>query len=121
MGNWTEWRGVLRLNEYPAHIGFWCPGCNTLHVFDERWKFDGNYEEPTFTPSLRTSSGHYVTGAPRQPDGKCGWCESAKARGVESICGVCHLNVHKGKLMFHMDCTHSMRGQAVPMTKPEDV
>lgn len=116
MGIWTEWRGVLRLNEYPQHIGFYCPACKTLHVFDERWTFNGNYECPTFTPSLRTSSGHYVAGSRRQPDGNCGICEKAKERGVRSICGVCHLNVIDGKIQFHADCTHAMAGSVIEMT-----
>jgi hypothetical protein len=107
---------MLRLNEYPAHIGFYCPACEMLHVFDERWKFDGNFEKPTFTPSLRTSSGHYVAGSQKRPDGKCGICENAKERGVQSICGVCHLNVTKGSIQFHADCTHGMAGQTVAMT-----
>ena len=34
---------------------FWCPGCNTEHNFDVRdgeWEFDGDWEKPTFSPSL---------------------------------------------------------------------
>jgi hypothetical protein len=121
VGVWLEWRGVLRLNEYPQHIGFYCPACKTLHVFDERWTFDGDYDQPTFTPSLRTSSGHYVAGSQRRPDGKCGICESAKERGVQSICGMCHLNVTKGRVTFHADCTHDMAGQTAAMVaKPDD-
>lgn len=106
MGNWTEWRGVLRLNADPQHIGFWCPACEHLHVFDERWKFDGDYDHPTFTPSLRTTSGHYCPGSRRMANGSCGICVSAQERGVRSICGVCHLNVTKGQIFYHPDSTH---------------
>ena len=38
----------------------WCPGCKQLHVIDveqpnhlgAKWQFDGNAEQPTFTPSI---------------------------------------------------------------------
>lgn len=118
MGAWLEWRGVLRPNEYPQHIGFWCPGCKTLHVFDERWKFNGDYNEPTFTPSLRTSTGHYVQGVQLRADGKCDYCERAKEHGRKSICGVCHVNVDKGRIIFHADCTHHFAGKIAPLTLP---
>jgi hypothetical protein len=121
MGNWTGWRGVLRINEDPQHIGFWCPGCETLHVYDERWKFDGNYDVPTFTPSLRTSTGHYVQGTPRMPDGRCGTCVRAQERGVKTICRMCHLFVTKGLIHFCRDSTHPMAGMTnVPMTVRDD-
>jgi len=121
VGNWLAWRGVVRLNEYAPHRGFWCPACKTLHVFDERWNFDGKFEAPTFTPSLVTRTGHYVQGMKLQPDGKCGFCERARVRGRPSICGICHLNVTAGQIIYHNDCTHSMRGQKVPMVaKDED-
>lgn len=109
MGAWLPWRGVLRPNEHAPHLGFWCPACETLHVFDERWHFDGNYERPTFTPSLKISSGHHVQGMQLRPDGKCGICESARERGVRSICGICHINVTAGQIFYHPDCTHAMR------------
>lgn len=34
---------------------FWCPGCQETHTFDVRdgeWEFDGDWENPTFSPSL---------------------------------------------------------------------
>jgi len=120
MGAWLEWRGLIRPNEHAAHRGFWCPACRTLHVMDERWTFDGNYESPTFTPSLSSKTGHYVGGAQLQSDGKCGICESAKERGVRSICCVCHLNLTAGQIIFHADCTHELAGRTVPMTRPPE-
>jgi hypothetical protein len=115
---WLLWRGVLRLNEDPQHVGFWCPGCKTLHIFDERWKMDpkSTFEKPTFAPSLVTSKGHHVAGAPKRPDGKCGRCEDAKERGKPTICGRCHLWVRNGEIEFLADCTHELRGTKVAMT-----
>ena len=97
-------------------IGFWCPGCKTTHIYDERWKFNGNYEKPSFTPSLRITTGHYVQGIRLRDDGKCGMCESAKERGVPTYCSVCHLYATDGKLHFCADCTHELAGKLnIPM------
>lgn len=40
---------------------FHCPGCNTTHTFDVRegeWTFDGDWENPTFSPSLALPNCH---------------------------------------------------------------
>jgi len=29
-----------------------CPGCKHYHVFDQRWTFNGDFDKPTFTPSM---------------------------------------------------------------------
>lgn len=121
MGVWTEWRGVLRVNADPQHLGFWCPGCKEMHVFAvPRWQFNGNYDRPTFTPSLKLSMGHHVTGVQLRPDGKCQWCEDAKEDGHESLCGICHLIMTDGQIAFCGDSTHPLAGKTVAMTvRPE--
>ena len=86
-----------------------CPGCGGTHYFRIRqtpgdnpdkphpqWGFDGNYEKPTFTPSM------LVTGL---------WAE----RGKE-IKQICHSFLENGEWRFLADCTHSMAGRKhVPM------
>lgn len=76
---------------------FWCPGCDSWHRFDVgshgnlSWKFNGDMEWPTFTPSL-----HY-------PD------------------VVCHLTLTDGMIKFHGDSTHALKCQTVPLPDiPED-
>ena len=120
MGAWLPWRGVLRPNEDPQHLGFWCPACEQLHVYDERWRFDGNWDKPSFAPSLRTSCGHYVPNTPRMPDGRCGWCVRAEEHGRPSICRMCHLFVTEGKIIFCPDCSHDLRGQTVEMVARDE-
>lgn len=69
---------------------FRCPGCNTNHTFDVsdgEWSFDGDWDNPTFSPSLNLL-----------PQG-----------------GRCHLFVKKGIIEFLGDCRHSLCGQKVPM------
>lgn len=46
---------------------FYCPACKSYHHFDAgnkegpTWTFDGNWEKPTFAPSLKylRSGGHF--------------------------------------------------------------
>jgi hypothetical protein len=69
---------------------FYCPGCGVDHTFDVRegeWTFDGDWENPTFNPSLNLI-----------PQG-----------------GFCHLFVKNGIIQYLNDCGHHLRGQDVPM------
>lgn len=81
---------------------FTCPGCQFSHVAaiandffpnGSCWSFDGNQEAPTFTPSLKNN-----------------WDE-----GEDRVPKCCHLNITKGQLVFHGDCTHALAGKTVPM------
>lgn len=74
--------------------GFHCPGCGHGHSFRvtgdssrPQWAFNGDVEKPTFTPSLL-----YEDPATR-----------------------CHSNVTDGKITFHGDCHHAMKGQTVEL------
>jgi len=70
---------------------FWCPACRELHYYntDPRespvWRFDGNMEAPSFSPSLL-----YV-------DRRC------------------HLYVSLGRIVYCSDCAHSFAGKTVEM------
>lgn len=79
------------------HVGyvFWCPGCEEAHQYDHRWKFNGNLESPTFTPSLLVRWTHHENG-----------------KDVEKRC---HSFVTDGQIRFLNDCTHALKGQTVPI------
>lgn len=62
-----------------------------MHKLPDSWNFDGNLEEPTYTPSFKHS----------------GW--------VGGKVGVCHYILTSGVLNFCGDCTHAMAGQPVPL------
>jgi hypothetical protein len=69
-------------------FSFLCPGCGERHALVEgRWAFNGDYERPTFTPSVLVSG-----------DG-----------------AVCHSFVTDGRIQFLSDCTHSLAGQTVEL------
>jgi hypothetical protein len=83
---------------------FYCPGCEHAHIFytayadqkdkgKPRWDFDGNLESPTFTPSLLNT-------CEKHPDPK-------QRR--------CHLNLTAGKIYYHADSAHDLKGQTVDL------
>lgn len=92
-----------------------------MHVVSSGWAFDGNYDAPTFTPSVLVRSGHHV---PEWEPGDhcwCTWNADAAARGEKPApfeCSVCHLFVRAGQIQFLSDCTHPLAGKTVPMVAP---
>ena len=64
----------------------WCPACEEMHVLPDSWKFDGNLDVPTFSPSFKHTS------------------------GPKDARTICHYTLMGGVLNFCGDCTHAMRG-----------
>ena len=58
----------------------------------DTWDFDGNYDSPTFSPSMLSNSGQ---SDPDRP--------------------LCHSFLQQGQWHFLGDCTHDLAGQTVPM------
>lgn len=116
-------RGVLRVIA-GGLVAFRCPGCKELHQVRvegygrPRWGFNGDYERPTFTPSVRVRTGHYVPG---HENGPC-WCTYAKEHPEDDDsfkCSICHSFVTDGHIRFLDDCTHDLRGKVVPLPDPD--
>lgn len=63
----------------------WCPACEQMHPLPDTWTFDGNLEQPTFSPSFRQL---------RVRDGKD-----------------CHYNIEAGEIVWHADSWHSRTGR----------
>ena len=111
-------RGVLRTIE-GDQLGFWCPGCEEMHVVrvpphPHAWGFNGDYDRPTFTPSVLVTSGHYAP----DWDGKACWCTYYRDHpdaDVDFVCYRCHSYVTDGKIQFLGDCTHALAGQTVEL------
>jgi len=77
-----------------------CPACEVYHVFackmgDGRagWFFNGDYERPTFAPSMYSVARN--TG-----------------EGIEEVC---HSFVRDGLIEYLSVCTHAMAGQTVDL------
>jgi len=65
----------------------YCPGCKRYHAFDSRWNFNGNFEKPTFTPSMLVFQS--------RPERRC------------------HSFITDGKIIFLSDCYHELAGKTV--------
>lgn len=78
-------------------LGFWCPGCKEIHFVDDRWTFNGDYDKPTITPSIKVT-----------------WFS-----GPEHTQHVCHSNITAGQIQMHADCTHELAGQTRELFAPE--
>ena len=72
------------------HWSFFCPGCNDPHTINDTWAFDGNYDKPTFKPSIKT------------------WHDGNPAEGIPAYC--CHSYIKEGRIEFLSDCTHESAG-----------
>ena len=80
------------------YISYPCPGCGEGHSIPvsgpKAWDWDGNADEPTISPSVKTT------------------------RFVKLKQSECHHFVRGGYLQFCGDSDHDLRGQTIPM---EDV
>ena len=93
-----------------SYFLFWCPGCGCGHVYwcgsgfthPQQWTFNGDYEKPSFSPSLRMFV--RVT----REDG-----ERLVDTGEQKT--HCHLFVTDGEIRYCGDNPHKLNGQTVAM------
>ncbi|MEM8605073.1 MAG: DUF6527 family protein [Cyanobacteria bacterium P01_H01_bin.121] len=84
-------KGKLRIAQ-TGNFLVWCPGCSEYHVIDQRWTFNGNYDSPTFNPSLLVT----IPGSSTR----------------------CHAFIRQGQWQFLSDCNHMLAGQTVSIPVP---
>lgn len=116
-------RGVLRIIEGNG-LSFYCPGCKSNHHVQiapasPAWGFNGNYDKPTFTPSVLVRSGHYLPGHVG-PECWCTYNVKHPDKPAPFECSVCHSFVVDGKIQFLSDSTHELAGQTVDLKLRED-
>lgn len=85
----------IRTSESGHYLVHECPGCKQFHLIpikDEavKWTFNGNFDKPTLTPSVK-----HTWGAGR----------------------VCHYFISDGRIEYCGDCSHRLSGQAVDLTE----
>lgn len=97
------------LRKVEGGYAHWCPGCEEMHVLPDRWKFNGSFENPTFTPSFRHQGVRavYVNGE---------WTgEFVRDTNGNTIPFVCHYHLIGGKLHFCPDSTHALAGKTAAL------
>jgi hypothetical protein len=107
----------------PDHVNFRCAGCNDVHTITDaqgRWTFNGDFERPTFSPSVLVMCGHYVSTFKAGED-NC-WCTYDAEHPNEPSgfkCYRCHSFVVDGRIQFLGDCTHALANQTVDLPEWE--
>lgn len=103
-------KGVLRTGQDGALMSH-CPGCGYMHVIrtgagaGPRWTFNGDFDKPTFTPSVLVRTGRAVDPSIQPEPG--------------DPPEVCHSFVTDGQIRFLGDCTHALAGKTVPLQRAE--
>ncbi len=104
----------LRIDDSQApnmvHYMFHCPGCGFGHRFTVRtdgghpaWKFNGDFDKPTFEPSLLYPHRNFPPPDELHVAQKC-----------------CHLFLREGVIEFLGDCEHALAGTKYPLPMIED-
>lgn len=78
----------------------WCPACEEMHPLPDSWKFNGNIDCPTFSPSFKHGALRTVN-----VDGRWTgeWVRDAAGKPVD---GTCHYIITDGKIQFCSDSWH---------------
>lgn len=105
----SKLRSIAPNQSYGGGVAHWCPACKETHVFTINgknasgagWSWNGNTEAPTFTPSMKITTGPRPTVPEGRPDaGRIDICHYILTDGVINFCG---------------DSTHAMAGQSAPL------
>lgn len=95
---------------------FFCPGCGEHHApIEGRWGFNGDYERPTFTPSILVR-GTKLTELGEQQH--LAWIDAGCPKTdqvLDHVNTVCHSFVTDGRIQFLNDCTHALAGQTIEL------
>lgn len=94
-------KGKLRIIE-DGRVAYYCTACKQHHMINISnpnlqpiWSFNGNYDKPTFNPSVLLTQEY-------KP-------ESGKRTYV------CHIFIVDGKIQYLNDCTHKLADQTINM------
>lgn len=90
-----------------------CPACKCYHYFNKGWKFNGDYEKPTFSPSMLWKGKLYPSGGVWPTDEENSRIMAGEKLNMTPL--VCHSFVRDGKIQFLNDCTHSLVGKTVDL------
>ena len=92
-----------------------CPANHFHYIYTEtlnrqrhKWKFNGDFEKPTFSPSINERTGYFV-------DKKC----KGDDKWLKENSYHCHFIVTNGMIHFCGDCSHDLKNQTLPLPEVE--
>ena len=91
---------------------FYCQGCKQCHGVNDRWKFNGDFENPTLSPSILIRGTKRITDEEHE--------RIMNGEKVDPKKFVCHSFVENGKIRFLNDCTHELVGTTVELFDEEN-
>jgi hypothetical protein len=101
-----------------GYYSFECPGCGLTHNIPTeqsdstlKWQFNGDVDNPTFSPSLLNRWGKEAEPNFKEPAEPFG--EGAPG----SWSGRCHLFITNGQIQFCQDSTNALAGKTVEMAQ----
>lgn len=74
---------------------FWCEGCSEVHTIGTKWRFNGDMNSPTFSPSILVTK-------PSDPSYRC------------------HSFIRSGRVEYQRDCSHYLAGDTIELGFPPD-
>jgi len=99
---------VKLFDEKNGTYKFKCPAGHWHYIntkvpnhLNAQWNFNGDVNNPTFTPSINEKTGYYVN-----PE----MYAEAKKYSYQ-----CHFVITNGKIHFCSDCSHGLAGQTVDL------
>lgn len=107
---------MAKVKDYgEGQYGFYCPGCDHEHIYfvnsphwkkdSVGWSFNGDINNPTFTPSLLNTWGKNADPKWQEPE------DAADHSPPKGWSGQCHLFVTNGVINYCGDCTHPYSGK----------
>jgi hypothetical protein len=84
---------------------FKCPACNgNIHALNDTWKFNNDFEKPTFKPSVLVKWNTYDFKA-----------EMVNGSYPVKKKNICHSFITDGKISYCGDCTHDDSGKTLDL------
>lgn len=94
---------------------FYCPGCQYHHGVSSAWGFNGDFDKPTFSPSILVKSTKMTEKG--EADYEAWLAAGCPKTGevFDHVPTVCHSFVTDGKIQYLSDCTHELAGQTIEL------
>lgn len=86
---------------------FYCEGCQQHHGVNDKWDFNGDFEKPTFSPSILVRGTIPITDEEYE--------RIMNGEKIEPSPFVCHSFVRDGQIQYLNDCTHFLAGKTVEL------
>src|SRR5690606_32013119 len=95
-------------------IYFRCPGCDSTHMINTSWKFNGDLDKPTISPSIKVTSTRNLTEEEIE--------KIIRGIKIEVPQTICHSFITAGQIKFCSDSTHKLAGKTLdlPEIGPEN-